>query len=94
MVVKGFLQGSLLQEHRSELEAYIADVVRLASVTATNGMNLSKHSHCHRRKLPSQIPTKNTDEHFFDGRWSAEGLRGPVTALKSVLASYLLQWRA
>ena len=31
VVVNGFLQGLLLQEHRDELDAYVADVVRLAS---------------------------------------------------------------
>jgi hypothetical protein len=30
----------------------------------------------------SQVPTKSTDEHFFDGEWSVDGGRGPVTALK------------
>eukprot|EP01046_Picozoa_sp_COSAG06_P072425 COSAG06_NODE_21184_length_766_cov_2.535232_1_plen_140_part_10 len=30
----------------------------------------------------TQIPTKSTDEHFFDGEWSVNGGRGPVTALK------------
>lgn len=56
VVVNGFLQGLLLQEHRDELDAYVADV----------------------------IPTKRTDEHFFDGEWSAEGAKGAVTALKYV----------
>jgi hypothetical protein len=30
------------------------------------------------------IPTKSTDEHYFDGEWSVEGARGPTSALKYI----------